>query len=469
MKYKELRFFQNGIMLDSPLYRNIADFMNGYIELCDSSSVFEVLSNQPITTGSFNTVYFIQGRKINGKVINTENLYVIKFWNDYKDNSGYEKEIDNYKRIHSLLHKQPKSKYRKRLLKASRIIFYGSVITSSRRFPYYIIQYLGLNIEHLRTKIAACITINKNNYILGLIKQIKEQYELLLKTGYIHCDVKAENILVKYNNRKKLDIYLIDFSNVITISEYRNEIPLTTISVLPPEGYLSILRIRPKNYITFGIIDFIYRILNNKATYSYTLSRKLYKNEIFKNEIYKYYVSTDIDDNWSAKGIYHIFTIFYMECYFYCYHILEYAIEEIRKLPPDTPFLSIKDKLTPEILFGEFIDYPVNKTYIISLLSEIKIVRKLLDNFNKNINNIREKVFPQTTDITLRQLLNKIHEVNLKTPEIYKITDLKMIMSTLFKFDEVNQNIFIGIIFYLGRFIYKDRVIFSSEQNIIKK
>jgi serine/threonine protein kinase len=81
--------------------------------------------------------------------------------------------------------------------------------------------------------------LEENNGAQFKIIIIKLLYALCLlaKAGIVHCDLKAENVLIEINhqNRCVSSVKVIDFGTSLLFSDLNRKVDITTPEYLPPE------------------------------------------------------------------------------------------------------------------------------------------------------------------------------------------------------------------------------------------
>lgn len=73
------------------------------------------------------------------------------------------------------------------------------------------------------------------------IKRITQTIELIVKTGWVHSDIKSENILISYGS-SDIDIKLIDFGSSFKFVEVFEKFSMATPEYMSPEMLTFILR-----------------------------------------------------------------------------------------------------------------------------------------------------------------------------------------------------------------------------------
>ena len=77
--------------------------------------------------------------------------------------------------------------------------------------------------------------------LFKFIKRITQTIELIVKTGWVHSDIKSENILISYGSQD-IDIKLIDFGSSFKFVEVFEKFSMATPEYMSPEMLTFILR-----------------------------------------------------------------------------------------------------------------------------------------------------------------------------------------------------------------------------------
>jgi hypothetical protein len=458
MQYKDLKFIYKSEPIAFHNFKTSSDYIeySTDLQLGNNDTIFEFVENKSLGSGSFNTVYIIKPTKINNKHVG-DVYYIIKFWNEYDDLKSYNEELEKYNNIYNNIKKHKhKTKYTKRLLKSTRILFYGNVITAKQKFPYYIQLFLGVPANYFSNKLTLNIKINRNKYIYSIISQIKKQSNILINSGYIHCDLKYDNILFKLNERSKLDVYIIDFSNMLTIEEWGNKImPLTSVSIISPEGYFYNIRNKlPYNYINYGIAELLTRIISEHKTYSYQLSRYIQHNSAINTVIKDYilYPKLFLDKNveWNTQSLMNIYTCFFLELYLKIYIMLNKLRNKLSHLTINIDI----NKLFPSIIYTEQssdISYLIIKCYKFEY--ELHKIDKLIHYF-------KDIFFTKLSLNELKQLIIYTHDLYIKSGNKYwNINSIIENLKTKYNYTSREVNEFIQIFYYIISIKHDKRII----------
>jgi len=70
-----------------------------------------------------------------------------------------------------------------------------------------------------------------------VIRNVLQGLQVLKYAGYVHCDLKSENILVDFDlaNKRVRSVKIIDFGTSFPFDDVNNRIEITTPEYLPPE------------------------------------------------------------------------------------------------------------------------------------------------------------------------------------------------------------------------------------------
>ncbi|CAD8165073.1 unnamed protein product [Paramecium octaurelia] len=84
-------------------------------------------------------------------------------------------------------------------------------------------------------------------FLFKFIKRITQTIELLVKTGWVHSDIKSENILISYGSQD-VDFKIIDYGSSFKFAEVFEKFSMATPEYMSPEMLTFILRENQMSY-----------------------------------------------------------------------------------------------------------------------------------------------------------------------------------------------------------------------------